>query len=121
MNSQSATVLFNFVALLLLNIFIQLNAAPTADTNGDNFQAASARTCINKAAVMDRECSFEVSSYPTAGNSLYSHSEIFGKTATPTDVEAFKYFCTVNLTLSTIQNEMVCMYIVVILHAIAYC
>ena len=109
MNFQSATVFFNFVALLLLDIFIQLNAAPTADINSDSLQVVSARTCINKAAVMDRDCSFEVSSYPTEGNSLYSHSEIFGNTATPTDVEAFKYFCTVNLTLSTIPIEVVCM------------
>ena len=101
MNSQSATMFFNFVALLLLNIFIQLNAAPTA--------------------VMDYEKCFQVASHPIEGNQLYSHSEIFGKTATPTDVEAFKYFCTVNLTLSTIQNKMVCKYIVVILYTIAYC
>ena len=88
MNFQFATGSFNFVALLSLNIFIQLNAAPTA--------------------VMDYEKCFKVVSHPTEGNLLYSHSEIFGKTATPTDVEAFKYFCTVNLTLSTIQNKMVC-------------
>ena len=103
MNSQSVVVLFNLVASF---IFIQLNAAPIADMNGDCYQALPAKTCINKTAIVDCEC-FQVVSYPTEGNPLYSHSEIFGNTATLTDIETFKYFCTVNLMLSTIQNEVV--------------
>ena len=50
---------------------------------------------------------FQVSSNLTEGNSLYSHSEVFGSAATLKDVEAFKYFCTINLVLSTINEEMV--------------
>ena len=39
-------------------------------------------------------------------DSLYSHSEVFAATALPKNVEIFKYHCTINLTLSSV-NEMV--------------
>ena len=50
----------------------------------------------------------QVSADPSEGNILYSHSEIFGTAATLQDVEAFKYYCTNDLILSTINIEMVC-------------
>ena len=38
------------------------------------------------------------------GKSLYSHSEVFAGTAKPKNVEVFKYHCTINLTLSTVND-----------------
>jgi len=40
----------------------------------------------------------------TNNNSLYSHSEVFADTAKPSNVEIFKYHCTINLTLSTMDH-----------------
>lgn len=73
-------LLCKFVMLLILNGSIQLNAVPVI-------------------------CS-QVASDPSEGNLLYSHSEIFGTAATLKDVESFKYYCTNQLILSTI-NELV--------------
>ena len=44
---------------------------------------------------------------PTEGNPLYSHSELFGATATPKDAEAFKYYCVNDLMVSVISDELV--------------
>ena len=38
--------------------------------------------------------------------SLYSHSKVFEVTEIPKNVAIFKYHCTINLTLSTV-NDMV--------------
>lgn len=88
MNSQPTYVLFNTAILLLLNSFIQLNASPVLLPN-------SASICS------------QVSFDPSEDNSLYSHSVIFGTPAKLQDVEAFKYYCTNDLILSTINMEMV--------------
>lgn len=42
----------------------------------------------------------------TEDNSLYSYSKVFTVTAILKNVEVFKYHCTINLTLSTV-NQMV--------------
>ena len=42
--------------------------------------------------------------FPTEGNSLYYHSEVFVTTAKPKDVEAFKYYCTNDLIFSIIED-----------------
>ena len=42
----------------------------------------------------------------TEDNLLYSYSKVFTVTAILKNVEIFKYHCTINLTLSTV-NEMV--------------
>ena len=47
---------------------------------------------------------------PTEGNPLYSHSELFGDTATPKDVEAFKYYCINDLMVSIISDQLVVSY-----------
>ena len=52
------------------------------------------------------ECDSAVAD-PTEGNPLYSHSELFGATATPKDVEAFKYYCINDLMVSVISDELV--------------
>ena len=62
------------VSLLQIN-FIQLNAAPTTGKNSDLFQVMPAKTCVNKAAIVDCEC-YQVVSYPTEGNPLFSYLEI---------------------------------------------
>ena len=91
MNSETEIVnmLFNVMLLLLFISSIRLNANPVIISSKDN------NSC------------FEVTS--TKGNSLYYHSEIFGTSATVTlrDVEAFKYYCTNDLILSTIIMQMV--------------
>ena len=76
--------------LWLLNSFIQLNAIPV----------------IIISPMTNSSCS-QVSSDPSEGNSLYSHSDIFGTAATLKDVEAFNYYCTNDLILSTINKELV--------------
>ena len=43
----------------------------------------------------------------TGGNPLYSHSELFGAAATPTDVEAFKYYCINDLIATIIPEDVV--------------
>ena len=75
--------------LLLLNRSLQLNAVPVISISNSN--------CSQRA------------SEPSEGNSLYSHSEIFGTAATLKDVETFKYYCTNQLILSTINKELVSM------------
>ena len=67
---------------------------------------APSKIIISGSVTATDDC-FQVTSDPTDGNSLYSHSKIFGSAATLIDVEAFKYFCTINLVLSTINEEMV--------------
>ena len=42
--------------------------------------------------------------FPTEGNSLYYHSEVFAATAKPKDVEAFKYYCTNDLIFSKLEE-----------------
>ena len=42
--------------------------------------------------------------FPTEGNSIYHHSEVFATTANPKHVEAFKYYCTNGLIFSTIED-----------------
>ena len=83
-------LLCNFVMLLLLNSFIQLNAVP--------------HIIISPEA--NSSCS-QVAFNPSEDNSLYSHSQIFGTAATLKDTEAFKYYCTNDLILSTISRELV--------------
>ena len=90
MNSKPVYVLFNTAMLLLLNNFIQLNASPVIFPNSTSI------------------CS-QISTDTSEGKLLYSHSEIFGTAAKLQDVEAFKYYCTNDLILSTINMEMVCM------------
>ena len=79
-------LLCKFVMLLILNRSLQLKAVPVIISNSN--------------------CS-QVPSDPSEGNSLYSHSEIFGTAAMLKDVEAFKYYCTNQLILSTINKELV--------------
>ena len=52
------------------------------------------------------ECA-SVAADPTEGNPLYSHSELFGVTATPKDVEAFKYYCINDLMVFVISDQLV--------------
>ena len=40
----------------------------------------------------------------TNNNSLYSHSAVFADNAMPKNVEIFKYHCTMNLALSTVNS-----------------
>ena len=47
----------------------------------------------------------------TEGNSLYSHTKIFAVTAILKNVEIFKYHCTINLTLSTVNDMVSCILI----------
>ena len=68
---------------------------------------------VNAAPVVDNcnapalsECASVVAD-PTEGNPLYSHSELFGATATPKDVEAFKYYCINGLMVSLIHKAIV--------------
>ena len=68
---------------------------------------------VNAAPVVDNcntpalsECASVVAD-PTEGNPLYSHSELFGVTATPKDVEAFKYHCINDLMVSIIHEVIV--------------
>ena len=42
--------------------------------------------------------------FPTKGNSLYSHSEIFGAAIKPKDIDAFKYYCTNNLISFSLKD-----------------
>ena len=94
MNYQLATILCNFAMLLQLDSFILLNAEP-------------APTIITPSNItVNNNCSKEISNL-TEGNSLYSHSKIFGTNATLNDVETFKYYCTNELIVSTIITEMV--------------
>ena len=44
-------------------------------------------------------------------DSLYSHSKVFAVTAIPKNVEIFKYHCTINLTLSTVNDMVSCILI----------
>ena len=44
-------------------------------------------------------------------DSLYSHSKVFADTAVPKNVEIFKYHCTINLTLSTVNDMVSCILI----------
>ena len=77
--------------LALLNIIALTNAAP-----------ASANCNISSPELP--ECASVVAD-PTEGNPLYSHSELFGATTTPKDVEAFEYYCINNLTVSIIREQ----------------
>ena len=52
-----------------------------------------------------QECN-RVTANSIEGAPLYSHSGLFGATATPKDVKAFKFYCTINLIMSLIK-EMV--------------
>ena len=67
------------------------------------FNAVTINPCPEKGVVNLQECR-RVIANPTEGNPLYSHSELFGDTATPKDVEAFKFYCTINLMMSLIQQ-----------------
>ena len=80
--------------LLLLDSFMLLNAE-------------SAPIIITHSNVTVNKYCFQESSDPIEGNLLYSHSKVFGTTATLNDVEAFKYYCTNRLIVSTINTEMV--------------
>jgi len=71
------------------------NAAPVID----NFDC-------NIASLELSECASVVAN-PTEGNPLYSHSELFGATATPKDVEAFKYYCINDLMTTIIHEQLV--------------
>ena len=53
-----------------------------------------------------QECN-RVTANSTEGGPLYSNSGLFRATTTPKDVKAFKFYCTVNLIMSLIE-EMVC-------------
>ena len=91
MKSPPVTVLCNLMVLLLLNCFIQMNAAYVIRISP-----------INGIAYCDGFIA-----KPTEGNLLYSHTQIFGNAATHRDVEAFKYYCTNDLISSIINQEMV--------------
>ena len=71
-------------------------------------------TMVNAEIDMISNCS-EITSQPTKGNSLYSHSEIFGSAATLKDAEAFKFYCTYCLIRSTIKEKMVSIIIAIMI------
>ena len=87
MYSQFITSFLCCLALSTDN-FRFVNAAPVAA----NCNAPALSECVS------------VVSDPTEGNPLYSHSELFGATATPKDVEGFKYYCINDLMVSIIRK-----------------
>ena len=93
------TFLCCLALLISLDNTILVNAAPVVDNC--NVPALS-------------ECASVVAD-PTEGNPLYSHSELFAATATPKDVEAFKYYCINDLMVSVISEQLVSHYYVHIL------
>ena len=68
--------------------------------------AAPASTNCNIPSLELPECASVVDD-PTEGNPLYSHFELLGATATPIDVEAFKYYCINDLIVSIIREKLV--------------
>jgi len=70
----------------------------------DNTNAAPVIDNCNIPSLELSECRSVVAD-PTEGNPLYSHSELFGATATPKDVEAFKYYCINNLMVTVIREQ----------------
>ena len=56
---------------------------------------------INNDGPKISEC---IQKFITKNNSLYSHSVVFSDGMAPKSVEIFKYHCTVNLTLSTVNK-----------------
>ena len=70
-------LLHSFVLLLILDILTLVNSDQNINNNGS-----------------------------PKDDSLYSHSKVFAVTELPKNVEIFKYHCTINLTLSLV-NEMV--------------
>jgi len=60
-------------------------------------------SCSSKGVTNLREY-HRVIANSSEGGPLYSHSELFGDTATPKDVEEFKYYRTINLMMSLIRQ-----------------
>ena len=85
------TVLCCLALLTSLDYTILVNAAPVVDNCGT--PALS-------------ECASAVAD-PTEGNPLFFHYELFGATATPSDVEGFKYYCINDLMVSIISEELI--------------
>ena len=85
------TFLCCLILLIFLDNTILVNGAPVVDNCGTPVLS----DCVSDVAD------------PTEGNPLYSHSELFGATATPKDVEGFKYYCINDLMVSIIREELV--------------
>ena len=80
MNCNSTRFLNSFMLMMLLGTSLLVNSQPNINIGG----------CTQV--------------LQTEGNSLYYHSEVFETTARPKDVEAFKYYCTNDLIISTVKD-----------------